>query len=215
MSTLGEASDKSTGMILAGGASRRMGRDKLSLAVGGVPLIQRSFDVLEKSCDEVLIVASEKSPRGYGLPARIVTDFRPGRKGPLAAMEAGLAAATNDYVFVSSGDAPFIPEALIEFLLRTVAEDGVRVAVPRYDGRLHPLCAAYRKDVLVDLSFALNLGVRAVYDFLESIEGVLHLEDDLESFGDPEVFLMNVNFPEDLEWARSVSAGHSEQDTDR
>ena len=184
-----------------------MGRDKLSLDVGGATLIQRTYEVLANSCDEVLIVASEKSPRGYGLPARIVRDFRPGRKGPLAAMEAGLAAAGNDYVFVSAGDVPFLPETLIHFLLQTAAEDGVRAAVPRYAGRLYPLCAAYRKDVLVELSFALNLGVRAAHEFLESIEGVTYVEDGLERFGDPEVFLMNVNSPEDLRWARSMSDG--------
>lgn len=182
-----------------------MGRDKLSLDIGGATLIQRTYDALAKTCDEVLISTSEKSPRGYGLPARIVRDFRPGRKGPLAAMEAGLAAAENDHVFISAGDVPFIPEELIHFLLQAVAEDGVRAAVPHHDGRLHPLCAAYRKDVLVELSCALNLGVRAAREFLESIEGVLYVEDDLERFGDPEVFLMNVNFPEDLEWARSMS----------
>lgn len=198
---------KSTGIILAGGASRRMGRDKLSLDIGGATLIQRTYDALAKTCDEVLISTSEKSSRGYGLPARIVKDFRPGRKGPLAAMEAGLAAAKNDHVFVSAGDVPFIPEELIYFLLQAVAEDGVRAAVPSYDGRLHPLCAAYRKDVLVELSFALNLGVRAAHEFLESIKGVLYVEDDLGRFGAPETFLMNVNSPEDLEWARSVSDG--------
>ncbi len=182
-----------------------MGRDKLSLDIGGATLIQRTYEALAKTCDEVLISTSEKSPRGYGLSARIVRDFRPGQKGPLAAMEAGLAAAVNDHVFISAGDVPFIPEELIHFLLQAVAEDGVRAAVPRYDGRLHPLCAAYRKDVLVELSFVLNLGVRAVHEFLESIEGVLCVEDDLGRFGDPEMFLMNVNSPEDLEWARSMS----------
>lgn len=181
-----------------------MGRDKLVLEVGGVPLIQRAFDMLSNSCDEVLIVASESSQK-HDLAARVVTDLRTGRKGPLAAMEAGLAAAGNDHAFVSAGDVPFVPEALVDFLLQTVAEDGVRAAVPRYGGRLHPLCAAYKKDVLVDLSFALNLGVRAVRDFLESIEGVVHVEDELERFGDPEIFMMNVNSPEELELARSLS----------
>ena len=183
-----------------------MGRDKLNLDVGGVPLIKWTYDALSRSCDEVLIVTSEP-PREYDLPVRVVTDFRTGRKGPLAAMEAGLAAASNDHVFVSAGDVPFIPETLIDFLLRVVAGDGVRAAVPRYDERLHPLCAAYTKDVLVDLSFALNLGVLAVHDFLESIEGVLHIEDELERFGDPEIFLTNVNSPKDLKRVRSLSAG--------
>lgn len=191
-------------MILAGGASRRMGRDKLALTVGGVPLIQRSYSALANRCEEVLIVASEESPQDYGIPAHSIVDLRPGRKGPLAAMEAGLAAARNDHVFVAAGDAPFVPEELVGFLLEHLCKDGVRAAVPRYGGRLHPLCAAYERDVLAELSFALNIGVHAVRDFLESIEGVRHVEDELEQFGDPEIFLMNVNLPEDLKRARSV-----------
>lgn len=186
-----------------------MGRDKLALTVGGVPLIQRSYGALANRCEEVLIVASEASPQDYGIPAHSIVDLRPGRKGPLAAMEAGLTAARNDHVFVAAGDAPFVPEELVGFLLEHLSKDGVRAAVPRYGGRLHPLCAAYERDVLADLSFALNIGVHAVRDFLESIEGVRHVEDELEQFGDPEIFLMNVNSPEDLKRARSVLSGPS------
>ncbi len=195
---------KSSGVILAGGASRRMGRDKLALTLGGASLIQHAYDVLTRTCDEVLAVTSEDSPRDYDIPARFVSDLRPGRKGPLAAMEAGLSAASNDRVLVVAGDAPFLTEELVGFLLEQLSADDVRAAVPRYGGRLHPLCAAYERNVLVDLSFALNLGVSAVRDFLESIEGVRYIEDELERFGDPEVFLMNVNSPEDLELAKSM-----------
>ncbi|MDQ4105791.1 MAG: molybdenum cofactor guanylyltransferase [Actinomycetota bacterium] len=194
-------------MILAGGASRRMGRDKLALTVGGVPIIQRVYDVLANRCEEILIVTSEGSPRDYGLAARFISDLRPGREGPLAAMEAGLAAARNGHVFVAAGDAPFVPEGLVGFLLNCVTEDGVRAAVPRYGGRLHPLCTAYERDVLADLSFALNAGMRAVRDFLDDLGGVRYVEAELERFGDPEVFLMNVNSPEDLERARAVLCG--------
>ena len=180
-----------------------MGRDKLSLTVGGVPLIQRAYNALAAICDEVLIVTPEGSPRDYGISALPVADIRPGRKGPLAGLEAGLAASRNDYVFVTAGDAPFVSRELAVFLLGCLSENGVRVAVPRYGGRLHPLCAAYERSVLADLSFALNLGVSAVRDFLENIEGVYEVGDELRRFGDPEVFLTNVNSPEDLEQARS------------
>jgi molybdopterin-guanine dinucleotide biosynthesis protein A len=108
-------------------------------------------------------------------------------------------------VFVAAGDMPFIPEELVGALLELVDGEGVRVAVPRYGGRLHPLCAAYRREVLVDLSFSLNLGVRAVHTFLENIDGVRYVEEELALFGDPELFLMNVNSPEDLELAQRLS----------
>lgn len=181
-----------------------MGRDKLTLMIGGMPLIQHTYDALAHRCEEVLVVASEESPRDYGIPARPITDLRSGRKGPLAAMEAGFSAARNPHVFVAAGDAPFVPKKLVAYLLDQLFEDGIRAAVPRYGGRLHPLCAAYERDVLVDLSFALNIGVSAVRDFLENMEGVHHIEDELSGFGDPEVFLMNVNSPKDLDRARCL-----------
>lgn len=187
-----------------------MGRDKLGLTVGDKRLVRHVYDALQGNCEEILVVGSGEVNPSEGLEGpvakkvRLVSDLRPGRAGPLAGIEAGLAAARNDRVFVAAGDMPFVPEALVSSLLEAVDEAGVRVAVPRFKGRLHPLCAAYRREVLADLSFALNLGVRAVHEFLESISGVRHVEEELTRFGEPDLFLMNVNSPQDLELARRV-----------
>lgn len=197
--------DAASGVILAGGASRRMGRDKLRLNVGGKPLVQRAHGSLAKRCDEILLVTSSSTPEqeNYGLAARPIKDLRPGQRGPLAGLEAALAAARHDRVFVAAGDMPLVPESLVNFLLESLSETGTRVAVPKYGGRLHPLCAAYRREVLVELSFTLNLGVRSVHEFLGSIEGVWHVEAELLLHGDPGLYLMNVNAPEDLYRARN------------
>ena len=65
-----------------------MGREKLSLEVDGVPLIEHVRTALSARCQEVLVVG------GDGLAGvRYITDERPGRQGPLAGIEAGLAAA--------------------------------------------------------------------------------------------------------------------------
>lgn len=185
-----------------------MGRDKLTMKVGSKTLLDRVHNALQSSCEDVLIVGATgrnrlKFNRFSGV--RVVPDFRPGRAGPLAGIEAALAAARNDLVFVAAGDMPFIPEEMVGALLELIGGDDVRVAVPRYGGRLHPLCAAYHRDALADLSFTLNLGVKAVHTFLENIDGVRCVEEELTLFGDPELFLMNVNSPEDLERARRFS----------
>ena len=139
----------------------------------------------------------------YGFAAKLVRDYRPGKRGPLAGMEAGISEARNDRVFVAAGDMPLIPESLVTFLLESLMENGTRAAVPKYAGRLHPLCAAYRREVLTELSFTLNLGVSAVHEFLESLEGVRHVEEELPVHGDPGLYLMSVNSPEDLARARN------------
>jgi molybdopterin-guanine dinucleotide biosynthesis protein A len=74
--------------------------------------------------------------------------------------------------------------------------------VPRYRGRIHPLCAAYAKTLLPRLGTALDGGVHAVHRFLEGVGEVEYVGEELRRFGDPGLLLMNVNSPGDLELAR-------------
>lgn len=183
----------------------RMGRDKAPLEIGGVPLIRRVHDALAAHCEEVIVVGPGKTAELVG--ARSVSDLRPGREGPLAGMEAGLTAARNPLVFVAATDLPFIPAKLVEYLLRRVAEHQLRAAVPRWHGRPHPLCAAYTRGILPSLGTALDGEVRAVRGLLEGVEGVEYVEEELRRFGEPDVFLMNVNEPGDLDLARTLTRG--------
>lgn len=187
-------------MLLAGGSSRRMGRSKLPLKIGGVPLARRVYDALASQCDEVVTVGMEDVQELGGV--RRVPDLRPGR-GPLAGMEAGLEAVRHTLVFVAAGDLPFLPKALVGFLLERVAA-GASAAVPMFGGRPHPLCAAYDRGLLPFVSSALDEEVGAVATLLRMLEGVEYVDDELRRFGDPEIFLMNVNTPEDLDRARIV-----------
>ncbi len=197
---------KASGVILAGGRSARMGRDKLPLEVGGVPLIHRVHEILAAECSEVMIVGHERE----GLPpleARFIEDLRPGREGPLAGIEAGLAASVNTCIFVAAGDMPFLKAEMVGYMLDLVGDGVARAAVPRHRGT-HPLCAAYDRRVLPELTAALDGGVRAARRFVELFEGVRYLEaEELEGFGDPETLLMNVNSPEDLERAVAIHEG--------
>jgi len=176
-----------------------MGREKLSLEVEGVPLIQRVSDALTDSCEEVLVVGeSSIRPEGVGF----ATGERPGRLGPLAGVEAGLAAATNRLTFVAAADMPFLREDLVGYLLEHLRARDVRAVVPHHGGRIHPLCAAYDREVLPLVSAALDEGVRAVHEFLEGMDEVEYVGEELRRFGDPDLLLMNVNSPGDLERAR-------------
>lgn len=180
-----------------------MGRDKLSLEVDGEPLIRRVATALSARCDEVLVVGSGV----WNLPGnpRRVLDERPGAQGPLAGIEAGLSAARNRLAFVAAGDMPFLEPGFVRHLLDHLAESGGSVVVPRYRGRVHPLCAAYSRDVLAPVRTALDGEVRAVRAFLGSLDGVEYAEEsEIRRFGDPESLLMNVNSPEDLERARDT-----------
>lgn len=193
-------------MILAGGKSRRMGHDKLSLEVGEVPLLRRVYDALADRCTEIVVVGEG----GVRLErARRISDERPGAKGPLAGLEAGLAAATNRLVFVAAGDMPFLSGDLVAYLLERLEEREACAVVPRHRGRIHPLCAAYDRAVLPRVRRALDEGVRAAHRFLETLDEVEYVEKGLRRLGDPDIFLINVNSPEDLDLARCSASGET------
>jgi molybdopterin-guanine dinucleotide biosynthesis protein A len=187
-----------TCVILAGGASRRMGGDKLGEEIGGVPLLHRVLSSLKGVCSEVLVVG-DGGPCPPGV--RRVFDLRPGRQGPLAGMEAGLAAASFPAVFVAAGDMPFASPALAAHLVGLVAAGRAEAAVPRHAGRAQPLFAAYDRGVLEQVSAALDAGRRSAAGLLERLGRVEYVEE-LERFGDPGLLFMSVNTPGDLEVAR-------------
>ena len=179
-----------------------MGRDKLPLEVGGEPLLRRVCDALSTRCAEIIVVG------GGGDTVRLesvrrVFDERRGGLGPLAGLEAGLAAARSRLVFVAAGDLPFLSEEVICYLLERLDRRGVLAVVPRHRGASHPLCAAYDHEVLGQVRSALDGGVRSVREFVAGLDPVEYVEEELRRFGDPDRFLMNVNSPEDLERARS------------
>jgi len=180
-----------------------MGTDKLSLEVGGLPLLLRVHEALAARCGEVLVVGGQGA-RLRGVPW--IVGERPGGQGPLAGLEAGLAAARNPLVFVAAGDMPFLPEALVGYLLGRLERGAAGAVVPRYRGRMHPLCAAYDRGLLPRVGSAFDGGVRAVRAFLEGLDEVEYVGEELRRFGDPDLFLMNVNTPEDLERARGEAA---------
>src|ERR671913_497518 len=103
--------------VLAGGASRRMGRDKATLAVGGVELASLALAAAARVAHPVVLVAPDGHPaRRVAAPA--IAD--PGL-GPLAALAAALDALTAEHVLVLAGDHPGLR---VELLARLVALAG-------------------------------------------------------------------------------------------
>ena len=191
-------------MILAGGKSRRMGRDKLPLMVDEKPLLDSVHLALASRCDEILVVGEGGyAPAG----ARRVPDLRPGCQGPLAGIEAGLLAARHRAVFVAAGDMPFLTGDLAGYLLGLLSDD-VSAVVPDSGGWLHPLCAAYGREIRPMVSAALDRGIRSVRGLLETLPGIRYVrEEELWRIDDPNLLLTNVNSPEDLDRARKAFSG--------
>lgn len=133
--------DNLSGVILAGGQSSRMGRDKALLEIEGMPLIRRLADLLLVLSDDVVVSTTEARRYAFlNLPT--VPDVFVGQ-GPMAGIHAAMAQTSRPFLLVLACDMPRVHLGLLRCLLD--AGEGYDAAIPvSADGRIHPLCAVYR-----------------------------------------------------------------------
>lgn len=143
-------------LILAGGASSRMGRDKAALpfpAEGDPPLVARVHHALSPLAGDCLIAA----PVDFGLGCRLVSDH-PFFPGPVGGLVAGLGAARTELVLVVSADLPFpVAELALQLSQLAAANPAEEVVIPSRSGRLEPLFAVYRRRAAHRILVALEL----------------------------------------------------------
>jgi len=176
-------------LILAGGESRRMGQPKPLLPVGSTTLIEWLLARLAPPFDQLLVAARGESQLPPGLRPHLVTDLHSGA-GPLAGVEAGLAASSHDVVVAVACDMPDVTAGLLERLVIAASGDEVDAAVPRVLGAPEPTCAAYRRSAANAIAAALDAGRFKAADVLAELR-VAWLEGE-----DPALFV-NLNTPED------------------
>ncbi|PLK49985.1 molybdenum cofactor guanylyltransferase MobA [Uliginosibacterium sp. TH139] len=160
-----------TGVILAGGAARRMGgQDKGLVDFRGRPLVAWVIDALAPQVDELIIVANRNlnSYRAFG--HRVVSDLRPDFAGPLAGFEAALTAAQHDWVLTCPVDTPLLPPDYARLLC---ARHPLRASVGSLDGHWEPLFSLLPKAALPGLSSMLDAGERTARRWLASLDPVL------------------------------------------
>ena len=201
-----------SGLILAGGLSSRMGREKGLIELGGRPIVLRVVDRLSDLVDEIVVATSPANDAAYRdvLPAsvRTVADRAP-NQGPLGGWQSGLPALRGDFVAIAPCDAPLYAPALGRLLLeRARGHDG---AVPFLAGRFEPLHGVYARERLqgaVERCIAAGrmrpIHTYAHLDVVRVEEADIRGADlSLESF-------MSANTPEELEVLRTrVEAGRT------
>lgn len=150
---------QATAAILAGGASRRMGRDKALMPFRGVPLIQHVTEQLRPMFAEIIVGANSPSAFGF-LKLPVIPDRVPG-KGPLMGILSCLSAITSDLCFITGCDVPWIDPGFVQTLLRRAP--GHDIVVPRTpEGYFEPLFAVYRRSVAAAAQNAIDAGERRI-----------------------------------------------------
>jgi molybdopterin-guanine dinucleotide biosynthesis protein A len=192
---------KMTCAILAGGRSRRMGRDKATLPFKNKPLIAHVYEIVRQVFSEVFIVSKYHSAiEGVGSP--ILKDIT-SREGSLVGIASALLYAATDYVFVVGCDMPFIrKDAIIHMVDQTHGED---IVIPRTDAGYEPLHAIYNRSCLPQILGAIDrnrIKVSDIFPFFsvkEVREPALFLNKGVSIF-------TNINTEEDLALAERLIA---------
>jgi molybdopterin-guanine dinucleotide biosynthesis protein A len=159
-----------SGVVLAGGASRRFGGDKLAEPIDGIPLLERSIAALAGLVDEIIVVvapnrSAPRLPTAGTTPIRVVADPEP-FGGPLVGLRTGLEAARGTSVLVVGGDMPSMRPAVLELLLARPS-----AALGDQAGVLRPLpCSLDRAAALLATDALLAFGERRLRALLTSVD---------------------------------------------
>lgn len=197
-------------ILLAGGASRRMGQDKWMLQAGESTVLERIITALYPLGAELWLIAAGFEERNdpdkfpdYSIrfPSLHTTHDLSKNIGPLAGIAAGLSHCLQPYSLVSATDMPFPSQALAEELFDLCLKQEVQAVIPQYNGRLHPLFAVYRRDCLASLTTYIEGGGRKVMDWLQALDIAILADKQIKQLDPQGTALFNMNHRKDYELA--------------
>ncbi len=180
-------------VILYGGKSRRMGRDKAELKIDGKTFFEhiagelKSFEELILSLDSL-----EKYPE---MKYTAVTDVYPDC-GPMGGIHAALTKCDSDALLVVSCDLPLFRSELGDYLVKQLTGETDAVVPVTSDGRIHPLCAVYRKQTVSVFEKHLKIGSYKILDAYKDMR-VKYIPMDRTPCS--EKWLRNINTPQEYD----------------
>jgi molybdopterin-guanine dinucleotide biosynthesis protein A len=172
-----------------------MGEDKAFLRLGDETLLSRVLNLAKSLTPNVRIVGVTEKFAKLGA---VVEDVYPDR-GPLGGIHAALLSTKTALNLMLAVDTPFIERGSLEFLISEARQSDAVVTVPRSGGRMHPLCAVYRKEFAAVAEQSMNLGQNRIDVLFSSVKTRVVEEAELLPLGwCPEMF-RNLNTPGEWE----------------
>ena len=151
-------------VILAGGRSQRMGRDKASLLVRGKPLLQRQVELARATGAAEVFISGRVGADYGGFDCAVLSD-RFGDAGPLAGIESALGAMSSELLLVLAVDMPNLGAAPLQAVIARCTENCG--GIPRVDNRIEPLAAVYPWSALKLVRELLEGGRKVATHFAE------------------------------------------------
>ncbi|MDQ3100895.1 MAG: molybdenum cofactor guanylyltransferase [Bacteroidota bacterium] len=182
-----------TGVVLAGGKSSRMGKDKALIEINGRTLLDHALDKLQARVSDLLVIGD---PQKYGHVGPFVIADEAPDQGPLIGLITAMRYASNDRLLVLACDMPNVTDRLLERLQRELG-NFTDAVVPKHRDRIEPLCAAYHRRCERHFREMWRNGDLKVQNALRGLR-IHELELEPGSDGWPIDLFSNVNRPEDL-----------------
>lgn len=183
-----------TGMILAGGTSRRMGRNKALLPVGDRPLVESVYRTLALLFDQIAIITNTPDEYAF-LPCHKHPDIYPGA-GSIAGLHSALANSATERAFVVACDMPSLNPELVRHLCSIEGEWDAIVPV-NADGYLEPLHALYNRTCLNEVQKALEADDKSILNLFDRIRTRKVLWEEICTIEGVGAAFCNVNTPEE------------------
>jgi molybdenum cofactor guanylyltransferase len=189
-----------TGVILAGGKSRRMGRDKAFLPFGKGMLIERVIEVVRPVTDELLLITNTPLQyQRFGLP--MVSDVIP-ETGSLGGIYTALVHAKTPHSLALACDMPFVKPVFLHFLCTMAAE--ADVVIPKNAEDFQPLCAVYSQACREPIRQRIEAGRLKITGFFDQVRVRVIAGEALAHYDPHDAMFFNANTPEEYEKARQM-----------
>ena len=195
-----------TAIVLAGGMSRRLGRNKAVELFDGETLVRRAIGRMRQVAGNIMVVANDENRIAeLGLPDDVtaVIDEHPG-KGPLAGIYTGLNASSTEWSVFCACDMPFLSPHLYRALLSN--RDTYDAVVPIVDGRPEPVHAAYSRACLEPIREKLAADDLKIAGFFQDVSVRYFSEDEVRAIDPNLLSFFNINTQQDLDTAVSLAS---------
>ena len=189
-----------TAIILAGGKSSRLGRDKALERICGKYLVERVLDSLSQLGDDIIVVTAAPNQLS-DLNVEKVLDTYP-RTGAKVGLCTGINASLSFYSLVVACDMPFLNIDLLRYLLDLAS--GFDAVIPRIGDKIEPLHAVYSKNCIPILEEQIRKGKLKISDLFNEIN-VRYVEPgEIERYDPRHLSLFNINSEADLKRAKAI-----------
>ncbi len=195
-------------IVLAGGKSSRMGRDKALLEIEGKSLLMRSCEVATNLTSEVYVLTAwpDRYRSTFSKKCQFMVEYNPGA-GPLIALSQGLTQITTEWILLLACDLPLLDAQIIQHWAThlTAVPPSTLAVVPYQNSRWEPLCGFYRQQSLSSLQSFIEHGGRSFQVWLNQIAVVPLSVGEREA-----VMLSNCNTLEEFEQLNKLGMGNWE-----